>query len=100
MAQNHQSSSQYFTTPIKNNRYLDVLNLRFISKDPSDLKITIDAKYANRPDLLAYELYQNPNLWWVLVVRNMDTLVDPLDDFREGVEIYAPTAQRVFGEIM
>ena len=58
--------------------------------EDDDLEYRIEESYNNRPDLLAYDLYNNPNLWWVFTVRNPDTLIDPVFDFVTGVTIYVP----------
>jgi hypothetical protein len=43
-----------------------------------------------RPDLLAYDLYNDSKLWWVFSQRNPNTLKDPLFDFVLGTWIYLP----------
>jgi hypothetical protein len=40
--------------------------------------------------LLAFDLYEDPKLWWVFVQRNMDTIKDPIYDFKAGTAIYIP----------
>ena len=62
-----------------------------------DTCISIEAKYENRPDLFANDYYGSPRLWWVLVLRNMDILIDPLEDFKTGVEIFVPSVETVQG---
>jgi hypothetical protein len=44
----------------------------------------------HRPDLLANDLYQNSELWWVFAVRNPDVIKDPVYDFVPGQQIYIP----------
>ena len=81
-------------------QFLDVWAGKTIPADVTDAVYQIDSPYNHRPDLLAYDLYKNSNLWWVFAVRNPDILVDPLMSFRTGVVIYVPTAttiQRVIG---
>jgi hypothetical protein len=73
-----------------NQDYLDLLSIRPVSAEPDDVLYTIDAKFANRPDLLAYALYGDPALWWVFVQRNLDVLQDPIFDFVAGTKIYLP----------
>lgn len=92
-------SSAYFTTPVVGN-YLDILAFREIPKEPDDIVYEIRSQHAYRPDLLAYDLYDDQNLWWVFAQRNPNTIEDPIFDFREGVAIYLPkskTLQRVLG---
>jgi hypothetical protein len=61
-----------------------------VPKDTTDVKFSVTSQYAHRPDLLAYDLYQNVNLWWVFAVRNPDVLQDPVFDMAAGVQIYLP----------
>lgn len=83
------STSPYFTTP-KNGIYLDFMTNRPIPKQADDILFRINATYNLRPDLLAYDLYQDAGLWWTFAQRNPNTLPDPLYDFRDGVQIYLP----------
>jgi hypothetical protein len=48
------------------------------------------SQYTYRPDLLAYDLYGDPSLWWVFIQRNLDMLQDPIFDFVPGTQIYIP----------
>lgn len=88
MAQ-YKTSSPWAETPIENN-YLGVLRIRPVSSEPDDYLYTIEPQYTYRPDLLAYDLYQDPKLWWVFIQRNLDVLQDPVFDFVPGVKIYIP----------
>ena len=83
------STSPYFTTPY-NGVYLDFMTNRPIPKQADDILFRINATYNLRPDLLAYDLYQDAGLWWTFAQRNPNTLPDPLYDFRDGVQIYLP----------
>lgn len=85
----YSQTSPWYTTKVRQN-YLDVLIIRPVSSEPDDFLYTIEAQYANRPDLLAYDLYGDAGLWWVFTQRNMDVLQDPVFDFNPGVQIYIP----------
>jgi hypothetical protein len=76
-------------------KFLDIWNSKTIDADPSDAIYQIDSLYNLRPDLLAYDLYQDSNLWWVFVLRNPDVLKDPLLDFLTGTIIYVPQKSSV-----
>jgi len=82
-------TSPYYSTFL-NNGYLDVLNLRDIPSTLNDSAYTITAKYANRPDLLAYDLYGDSGLWWVFAVRNKSVIKDPIYDMVPGLVIFLP----------
>ena len=86
------ASSPYFNTDIVNRQYLDVMVNRPVPSDPTDVSWSITAGYNLRPDLLAYDLYNDGKLWWVFAQRNPNRLKDPLFDFVTGVTIYLPKA--------
>ena len=69
---------------------LDVWKSRSITKEADDVQFTINSIYANRPDKLAYDLYNDSNLWWVFAVRNPNVIEDPIFDFQEGKIIFVP----------
>ena len=87
MAASYSNTSPWFKTPINNN-YLDVLTIRPVSAEVDDFLYTIEPQYAYRPDLLAFDLYGTPSLWWVFIQRNLDVLQDPILDFVPGTQIY------------
>jgi hypothetical protein len=85
-------SSPYFNTPIVKNKFLDVLQYRPIPFNPTDVFMTITEVYQYRPDLLAFDLYNNSKLWWVFAARNPNLLgPDPYFNFTAGLGIYIPT---------
>jgi len=80
--------------------YLDVMVNRTIPGYTDDQYFTITQTYQYRPDMLAFDLYGQPGLWWVFYQRNPNTLTSPPWDFEAGVEIYVPkvtTLQTVLG---
>ena len=85
----YSNTSPYFTTP-ENTIMMDFLVPRTITAEQDDVLYTIDRIYAYRPDLLAYDLYGTPRLWWVFAQRNPDTIEDPIYDFAPGVTIQLP----------
>lgn len=85
----YSKTSPYFDTNL-NKSYLEVLTLRDIPNQSDDIFFTVTQQYANRPDLLAYDLYGDVNLWWVFAVRNKDIIKDPVFDMFAGQRIYLP----------
>ena len=83
-------SSPYYNTSVYNNDFLDIMRDRPIPKDPSDTLWVITQTYHMRPDLLAYDLYDDSRLWWVFAQRNPNRLKDPMFDFTSGTSIYLP----------
>jgi len=85
----YSKTSPYFTTNITGS-YLDLLSLRDIPSQSDDILFTVTQQYSNRPDLLAYDLYSDANLWWVFAVRNKSIIKDPVFDMIPGQKIYLP----------
>lgn len=83
-------TSPYYTTEIVNKKYLDIMSNRVIPALGSDVLWTITTVYEYRPDTLAYDLYNDPRLWWVFAQRNPNRLKDPYFDFVTGLQIYLP----------
>lgn len=86
----YSADSPYYSTIVRDG-YLDVINFRNIEGQTDDIIYEIEARYENRPDLLAYDFYGTVNLWWVFAVRNKDIIKDPVFDIVPGVPIYVPT---------
>lgn len=89
MARNSKETSQYLLTPIKD-WYLDIMIPRVVQSNEFDKILIIPPAYNQRPDLLSQAEYGTVNLWWVFAVRNPDLIIDPINDFVSGLEIYVP----------
>jgi hypothetical protein len=89
MAAKYSNVSPWYNTPITQD-YLDIMRIRQVSSEKADYLYTIEAQYKHRPDLLAYDLYGNPGLWWVFTQRNLNVIQDPIFDFVPGTQIYIP----------
>ena len=85
----YNKQSPYINTSMVNG-YLDIINFIDITGETNDIQFTITSLYMHRPDLLAYDIYGDSNLWWVFAVRNKDVLKDPVYDFVPGQVIYLP----------
>ena len=96
---NYESTSPYFTTGYSQ-FYLDTMVNRPIPKESDDKLFKINQTYQYRPDLLAFDLYDTPALWWVFYQRNPNTLIAPPLDFKIDTLIYLPkitTLRNVLG---
>ena len=82
-------TSPYCRTTFTNG-YLDILNFVDIPAYSDDPYFTLPAKYMHRPDLLAYDLYNDVSLWWVFAVRNKETIKDPVYDMVPGMSLFLP----------
>jgi hypothetical protein len=94
----YSKSSPYADTP-SYSFFLDVANIPEIPYYPSDVRYEIDAVYRNRPDLLAYDLYNDPALWWVFSARNPNILQDPVFDFIPGSVIFIPKKETLVASL-
>lgn len=83
-------SSPYYLSSVVDGQFLDVMINRSIPKDDTDNYWIITQTYHMRPDMLAYDLYNDSRLWWVFAQRNPNRLKDPLFDFSVGTGIYVP----------
>lgn len=86
---NYSKTSPWSNTP-QNNLYLELLEIRPVPAEADDYRYTIENQYKHRPDLLSFDLYGTPKLWWVFVQRNMSVIKDPIYDFVPGTTIYIP----------
>lgn len=89
MPANAKDTSQYTLTPIKD-FYLDIWVPRNVPKSDFDNIVIIPPAFDQRPDLMSQDLYGTPRLWWVFAVRNPDLIIDPINDFVAGLQIFVP----------
>ena len=85
----YSKTSPYYKTELNLN-YLDVMTHRDFEFQTDDVYYNLTKEYEFRPDLLAFDLYNDVNLWWVFVIRNKNVIKDPIFDFRAGLQIYLP----------
>lgn len=91
----YKENSNYFNTSM-NRKYLDIYEPQLTreSLNAETMTMTLESKYDRRPDLLAYDLYGNSNLWWVIAHYNREVLKDPLNDFVAGITLEVPKTFR------
>lgn len=66
-----------YTDPDTGEKFLETYKIPKISSKPTDITYTITPDRAFRPDLISYDFYNTPSLWWVFCVSN--TILNPLD---------------------
>lgn len=71
---------------------------RTFKSDISDRAYTLEKIYEGRPDKLAYVVYGDTTLWWVIVQYN--NILDFAEEFIEGKELLIPTKERVQSEFL
>lgn len=87
-APEYKVESPYRLTPIVGN-FLTYYIHRSIEPQDDDLEATMDQQvYVGRPDLLAYDVYNDADLWWVFGVRN--GWEDPVHDLKLGIQVFIP----------
>lgn len=86
---NYDNTSPYSNTS-QAKGYLDIMTWRTVPAEADDIFFTVTAGYKHRPDLLAFDLYNDARLWWVFASRNPSILKDPVFDLEPGVKIYLP----------
>lgn len=89
MTATYNKKSPYYSTSLENG-YLDVISFRNIPAETDDILFEVTSTYENRPDLLAYDLYGDVNLWWVFAIRNNRIIKDSTFDLVAGIKIYLP----------
>jgi len=90
----YKKTSPWYITK-QNTLYLELLTLRTIPTSDDDFKYVIENQYRHRPDLLAFDLYQDAKLWWVFAQRNRSILKDPIYDFSPGTTIFCPARANI-----
>ena len=90
----YKKTSPWYITK-QNTLYLELLTLRTIPTSDADFKYVIENQYRHRPDLLAFDLYQDAKLWWVFAQRNRSILKDPIYDFSPGTTIFCPARANI-----
>lgn len=66
--------------------------------DVTDIEITISSRYLNRPDLIAYDYYNNALLAWVVLQYN--DIIDVKEELTLGKTITIPSKSRVYYDIL
>lgn len=82
-------------TNLIDSTFLDVNKLPRVPKSIYDEDFVITQEFDQRPDLLSYKLYETSRLWWVFAMRNLDTIKDPIRDFKAGTKIKLPSTESV-----
>jgi hypothetical protein len=85
----YSKTSPYYGT-VMNQGYLDVMTFRDFQRQEDDIEYEVTKNYENRPDLLAFDLYGDVNLWWVFAMRNPNVIKDSVYDLKSGIKIFLP----------
>jgi hypothetical protein len=84
----------FTTTPdsvvgIKTFEFFDTPDFDPIPVSDDDETITVDQKYLGRLDLVALDVYQDVNLWWIIALAN-DIVLIPTH-MRLGMQLRIPS---------
>lgn len=96
MAKAFKRTSNLRATTITNG-YADIYVPPLVPDFTKTTQITLGQRYNKRPDILAYELYGDSKFWWLFLLYNKNTLLDPINDFVTGLTISVPTRDYVAG---
>ena len=83
------------TTQLIGNKFLDVNTIPKVPASIYDEDFVITQEFDQRPDLLAYKLYESSRLWWVFSMRILDKLKDPIRNFKAGTKIKLPSSDSI-----
>lgn len=86
----YSKSSPWANTKFSGAGNLNYFEIRTIPSESDDILYELEPQYIYRPDLLSFDIYGTPKLWWVFAQRNMNVLQDPIFDFKPGVKIFLP----------
>lgn len=93
----YKNTSVYRNTKLSGN-YLDLYQPPISVDLNNNTRIIVVApKYEHRPDLLAYDLYGNSEVWWIFTLYNRDLLLNPMFDLKTGMELTVPTSVNDIG---
>lgn len=67
-----------------------------IAPDSTDQQFTVPPDGVERLDLISYDFYGTPELWWV--IARLNNLRDPLVGVPVGTQLRVPTRQRLASE--
>jgi hypothetical protein len=96
MATQFRKESFLRNAPALDEIFLDINTVPTVPPSLDDVEWQIEPKYAERPDVLAAEIYGSSRYWWVFAARNPDVLKDPLRDFTSGTTIFLPAENSVY----
>ncbi len=63
-----------------------------------DVTFVLTARYHQRPDLLAFDMYGKSTLMWLVLQYNL--IVDVNEEFVTGAQVTLPSKSRVFTSIL
>lgn len=89
MTVSYSNTSVYSKTKI-NKKYLEEYVPPITLNYDNTKEVELTSKHNFRPDLLAYELYGDADLWWVFILYNRNKIVDPIFDFKTGLTLRVP----------
>ena len=98
---NFKPNSRYTNGVVSKNRnnknFLVLRRPLNIQPGEDDIFITVNQEHQKRPDLLASQLYGQPELWWAIYEFN--NIIDPLFDLKIGQILRIPSLNRVLEAI-
>lgn len=78
--------------------FWDVPDFPEITPRADDTSINVDDRNEMRLDLIANEVYGDPQLWWVIAVANNIQLIPT--EIKRGSKLRIPSQEYVFKELL
>lgn len=96
---NTQSEGRYIQGGVTDdlNTRLGWWERKVFPKSPTDVTLTLTARYNRRPDLLAFDLYGKAGLQWFILQYNT---ISDVTEFGQGTVLIVPTRARLFSELL
>lgn len=85
------------TTEVSNGK-IEFWESRQFQESDDDKVYVIEEIFDRRPDKLAYVLYEDSRLWWIICQYN--NIIDVHDEFVTGKELLIPVKERVIREFL
>lgn len=79
-------------------RRLGFWERRVIPQQDDDFFVTVSNRQDRRPDLIAFDYYDDASLGWLVLQYN--NIVDLNQELRQGAQIRLPSADRVFFDLL
>lgn len=73
--------------------YIESSNKFKIKESTEDIFYTVEPGYENRLDLISYEFYNTPFLWWAIAIMN--GIENPIEDVKSGIVLRIPDRQNI-----
>jgi hypothetical protein len=82
-----------YSTDDRSRNFLLLRESLVLEEDTTDSFFIIESHYDGRPDLISYQVYNRPDLGWVLM--DVNNIKNPLTELTIGLSLRIPSLKRV-----